>query len=281
MTTYQSVVAACADELRRHDHDRYLTTLFARPRARSRLVALYALNLELARVAESVKEPMLGEIRLQWWRETLDGVRAGTPRDHPVAKALVESGAGALLNEKSLSMMIDARSRDLDPVPPNDRAALERYAEGTSAALLSLALDVLEINHDEARAAARSIGLAWAMVGAIRSTRFHARHGRSLYPADLVRRVGLSPAMRGAPPATDAVRGAASEMAGWAHGHLAAARSFSPPRAAMPALLLASLADGYLARLAKVGHDPFHPRVVISPLARQLHLMWRVAINRP
>ena len=276
-----TAVEACADELRRHDHDRFLTTLFARPSARSRLVALYAFNLELARIAESVKEPMLGEIRLHWWHETLDGVRDGKPREHPVANALVESGAGALVNEDAVNALIEARKRDLHPAPPDDRAALERYADGTSAALLSLALDVLDIEDSDARKAARSIGLAWTLVGAIRSTRFLAQRGRTLYPADLMRRLGVNPSMLEAAQADQAVRSAVAEMAAWAREHLANARTHSPPRAALSPLLLASLADAYLARLATVGYDPFDPRLVISPLARQLRLMWRAVINRP
>ena len=270
----------CAHALRRHDQDRYLTTLFARPPARARLIALYAFNLELARIAESVKEPMLGEIRLQWWRETLDGVRDDQAREQPVAKALVESGAGSLVKQDAVNALIEARKRDLDPAPPDDRAALERYAEATSSTVLSLALDVLEIDDTDAREAARSIGIAWTLIGAIRSTQFLARQGRTLYPADLMRRSGTNRSMLHAAPADQAVRSAVAELAGWAHEHLAKARTFSPTRAALPPLLLASLADGYLARLATVGYDPFDPRLVISPLARQLRLMWRTAINR-
>jgi phytoene synthase len=276
-----TAVEICAEELRRHDHDRFLTTLFARPPARARLVALFALNLELARIAESVKEPMLGEIRLQWWRETLDGVRDGKPREHPVAQALVETGAETLVNEDAVNALIEARKRDLGPAPPVDRAALERYAEGTSATVLTLALDVLEIENSDAREAARCIGLAWTLVGTIRSTRFLAQRGRTLYPAALMKRVGVSSSMLDAAQANQAVRSAVAEMAAWAREHLAKARMISLPRAALPPLLLASLADGYLARLATVGYDPFDPRLVISPLARQARLMWRAAINRP
>ena len=63
--------------VRHHDRDRFQTALFAPARRREALFALYAFNYEIARVRESVREPMLGQIRLQWWREAIDAAYAG------------------------------------------------------------------------------------------------------------------------------------------------------------------------------------------------------------
>ncbi len=81
---------AIADLVRRADPDRYLSALFAPAAKRSLLHALYAFNIEIARVADTVREPMIGEIRLEWWRETLAGARQGMPRNHDVARALTD-----------------------------------------------------------------------------------------------------------------------------------------------------------------------------------------------
>src|SRR6476661_6084406 len=71
--------------VRHHDRDRFQTVLFAPAARREALFALYAFNYEIARVRESVTEPMLGQIRLQWWREAVDAGYAGTlPRHHVV-----------------------------------------------------------------------------------------------------------------------------------------------------------------------------------------------------
>jgi NADH dehydrogenase [ubiquinone] 1 alpha subcomplex assembly factor 6 len=64
----------CAQQLRRLDPDRYLTALFAPDRRREGLFALYAFNLEVARAREAVREPMMGLIRLQWWRDALEEI---------------------------------------------------------------------------------------------------------------------------------------------------------------------------------------------------------------
>ena len=67
----------CRREVRRHDYDRYLCALLAPAQAREAVLVLTAFNLELARVCEMVSEPLIGEIRLQWWRDALDGIFAG------------------------------------------------------------------------------------------------------------------------------------------------------------------------------------------------------------
>ena len=83
---------AVAQLVRTADPDRYLSALFAPADKRPLLLALYAFNIEIARVADTVREPMMGEIRLEWWRETLAGAKQGMPRNHDVARALTSGG---------------------------------------------------------------------------------------------------------------------------------------------------------------------------------------------
>jgi len=72
-----AALEACAALVRRADPDRYFASLFAPAEIRPYLFALYAFNHELARIGETVHEPMMGQIRLQWWREAIDGARRG------------------------------------------------------------------------------------------------------------------------------------------------------------------------------------------------------------
>ena len=77
--------------LRRYDRDRFQTALFAPAERREALLALYAFNYEIGRVRETVTEPMLGQIRLQWWREVVAAAFAGEPpRHHLVAVPLTQ-----------------------------------------------------------------------------------------------------------------------------------------------------------------------------------------------
>src|SRR5258708_38864649 len=78
----------CAQQVRRFDHDRYLGTMFAREPVQARLFALYAFNVEIARVREIVSEPVIGQMRLQWWRDAITEFAAGAARRPPRAPAL-------------------------------------------------------------------------------------------------------------------------------------------------------------------------------------------------
>ena len=62
---------ACTEALRQHDPDRFGAVLVAEARDRPALVTLYALNLEIARAPFQSAEPMLAEMRLQWWVDRL------------------------------------------------------------------------------------------------------------------------------------------------------------------------------------------------------------------
>src|ERR1043166_4443294 len=100
----------CTALVRASDPDRYLATLFAPAPLRPHLYALYAFNVEIARVAESVREPMLGAIRLEWWRETIEQAKAGKPRNHAVAEAIAHSFSHFDLPLAMFETLIEARA---------------------------------------------------------------------------------------------------------------------------------------------------------------------------
>jgi phytoene synthase len=150
--------AACEEIVRRHDPDRYFATLFAPEAKRRFLFALYALYYELAHAAQAAREPMLVEIRLMWWRETIAMAREGTARNHDVARALVETLASVDLPDAPFEAILEARGRGLDVLA--DATAAERYSEATVGSLMRLALRVLGAEADVRHAA-----MAYALAG--------------------------------------------------------------------------------------------------------------------
>ena len=224
--------------VRRHDRDRYQTALFAPSAAREALFSLYAFNYEVARVREAVHEPMLGQIRLQWWREAIDTAFAGgAVRAHPVAEAITATIRGFPVNRALFDRVIDARERDLDDAPHANLAALEAYVEGTAVPLVLLALDILGADNVTAQDAAHHVGIAYGLAGILRALPFHARKGRALFADNLSVR--------------EVVKAGAT--------HLAAARSRRRdiPAAALPALLGARIAGRTLRQVERAGFDPF------------------------
>ena len=102
---------AIAALVRRHDPDRFLTALFAPPDKREALLTLYAFNHELARAREVVSEPPLALIRLQWWREVVEGAY----RRHEVAEPLRAAVDAGELDRGDLLRLIDAREAEAEP----------------------------------------------------------------------------------------------------------------------------------------------------------------------
>jgi NADH dehydrogenase [ubiquinone] 1 alpha subcomplex assembly factor 6 len=263
--------------VRRHDRDRFQTALFAPAARREALFALYAFNYEIARVRETVTEPMLGQIRLQWWRENIAAAFDGAPaRDHPVAEALSATIRSLALSREHFDRLIDAREADLSDEPPASLAALEDCGEASSARLIYLALETLDVRDPVAGKAAHHIGIAYALTGLLRAMPFHARAGRSYIPAELVSRTRLAEEDYRALRTTPALRAAAAEIAAAASRHLSKARVHSgkAPRSALPALLPSIIASRGLARLKRAGHDPFSPALAHADPMQS----WRLAV---
>ena len=153
--------------VRRADPDRWLASRFiADAEARTDVIALYAFNHELARVAETVREPLMGEIRLTWWREALDEIFEGrSVRRHAVAEALALAVRRRNLARAPLEAMVEARFSDLEPDALADDAALDAYLDGTAGALMALAVAVTSGSDAHGL---RPVARAWALAGLLR-----------------------------------------------------------------------------------------------------------------
>jgi NADH dehydrogenase [ubiquinone] 1 alpha subcomplex assembly factor 6 len=247
------------ETLRRHDHDRFLATLFAPARKRPDLWALLAFNLEIARVREMVSEPMLGRVRLQWWREAIDEIYAGKPpRRHEIVRPLAEAIIRNRLTRAHFDALIDARELDLVETPPASLAELEAYASASAGGLFILLAEVLGPGACDRDAIGR-VGTGWGLVGLIRAVPFHVATKRIFIPVEVAERADLHEHDIEAGQFSPALGAALAELATVAHAHLVAGRAGQRriDRAVLPILLPARLADLYLARLAAGGYDPY------------------------
>jgi len=247
-----------AASVRAADPDRYFATLFAPAPQRPFLFALYAFNAEVGRIAESVREPMLGAIRLEWWRETSEAAAKGHARNHDVARGLV-----ALFTEKNVALadmeaLIAARAFDSSADRLADFAALETYVDSTSGAVMRLAAQVLGGTVGIGQTL-REAGLAYGLAGLLRALPFHNGRHKLYLPLDLLSALHVTPEEffhleKSDPRLTAVVR----QVALKARDHFLAARQSSRPGAALAALLPAALVPVYL---RKLGRDvPIHRR---------------------
>jgi len=163
-------VAACAELVAKGDPDRFLAAMAAPPSARERLFPLYAFNLEIARAPWVASEPAIGEMRLTFWRETLDEIAAGAPpRAHEVARPLAEMVRATGLPVGVLDDMVVARWADLARQRFETAGALADYLDATAGNLMwasVLALGGAPSLEDPARRVGRAGGLAGWLLAA-------------------------------------------------------------------------------------------------------------------
>jgi len=273
----------CLDRIRRFDRDRALTVLVAPGKQAADLAVLYAFNLELATIQDSVTEPMLARIRLQWWREAVAELYAGRPRRHAVLTPLAAINAGRPLGRRWLDRLIDAREAELDAEPPADLDALARHAEATSGSLLALAAEAagLDAEAGDVMALTRQVGTAFALAGIARATLHLARHRRTLLPRAVLQAHDVSLDRLYELKAQPGLAPAVATIADRARAELAAARLLRAPASLVPALRVGTLARAALKRLERHDHDLFDPKSVeASPLdiwrlfARKLTGTW-------
>lgn len=274
--TADADAAYCLDQVRRFDRDRYLTALFARPSARADLMALYAFNLEVAKTRELVREPMMGLMRLQWWRDALAEIYAGGERRHQVVQPLAAAIRRHGLARAPFDGLINARESDLEETPPASLAALIAYVDATAGGLGLLAAQALGGAGEREAPAVRAVWIAWALAGLLRAVPFHARHRRVSLPQDLLEQQGLEAQdileQRRSPALAEVARAVAREAA----SNLAAGRALGRklPRRLLPVLLLGTLAATYLRQLEAVGYDLYAPALQEVPPGRIWRLLW-------
>lgn len=154
---------ACADIVAKADPDRFAAAMAAPVDARKTLFPLYAFNAEVTKAAWIASEPMIGEMRLQWWRDALDEITKGGPvRKHEVATPLSE----ALTPEaaKTLDKLVQARRWDLYKDPFEDEDHLLEYLEATGGALMWAAAQCFGASSKDAEECVRGVGQVAAFV---------------------------------------------------------------------------------------------------------------------
>jgi phytoene synthase len=161
--------------VRRADPDRFFCSVFAPPEKREHLLLLYAFNHELARAREVASEPVLALIRLNWWREVVQG----TPKLHDIATPLSQALDEGVFSRDELLALIAAREAESEAAIP-DEQAFHDYARGTAGRLARIAGRFLGADSD----VVEDLGTAYGVSGILRAAPFVARQGRSLLPAD-------------------------------------------------------------------------------------------------
>jgi len=276
-TSHDSGAAFCAGLVREHDFDRYASTLFVAPEIRRALLSLYAFNVEVNRIRDVVSQPLPGEVRLQWWHDTLTGDGHGGVEGNPVAAELLLTVQRFALPVDRLTRLIDEHQFDLynDPMP--SMAALDGYLGDTRGALFALAARTVAGGFEDVDHLAHHAGIAQGILQVIASLPRDAAHRQLFIPLDLLTRHGVSQEEVFAGKATPAIRAMLADLRGQARQHLDHAMELADdaPRAVRRVLLPLALVGRDLARGERRDSDPFQQRAR-SRLAT-LWTLWRAA----
>ena len=269
----------CADLVRQADRDRYLATLFAPAEHRDALFALYAFNIEIARVRDLAREPMPGEIRLQWWREVLSGERQGEGEANPVSAALLEALKRYGFVAKPLLELIDAHTFDLYNEPMGTVDALELYGIRTQAPLFAMAAGFLNQGGAMPETFTLDASIATAIFKLLIDLPRHASRRQLYLPLDSIELHGVDIEDIFAGQATAPLRAALTEMRVLARVHLAKANESLKSAAPqiLPAFLPLALIGPTLRLMDRDDYEPF--KFMPLPQWRRQWLLWRAARN--
>lgn len=244
--TWWGMNDAIASLVRQHDPDRFLTALFAPADKRDALLTLYAFNHELARAREVASEPLMALIRLQWWREVVEGER----KRHEVATPLTQALDSGALDRDCLLPLIEARETEAY----GDFGSVAEWRDWLLAGAGGVAVAAGRTLGMTDADALRPYGAAYAVAGLLRTAGMTAARGTCLLPAELLRRHGVVPEGFVADPGGAAARAAMAEVAGIGRALLAEAGRV--PRGAIAAALPGVLAKRDLARWPGVAPSP-------------------------
>ncbi|KAI0086519.1 Squalene/phytoene synthase [Irpex rosettiformis] len=287
----QDPYAYCRSYVRKRDYEAFLMSHFYPNQLRDAFFALRAFYVELASIQESVSNPLIGKMRIQFWRDAVKSFNDGRPPKHPIALALYDTSNKAKLPAYHLKRIVDARNSfsrsvgvqdaELDSQSHMTVDSLTAHAESTSSTFLYLLLALLSqsASHTYSHAASH-VGVAQTISTLLRALPYHASKGHLVIPAEITARHGVSQeeVFRYGGDAKK-IDDAVFDFATLANDHLITARDMfnkecggKVPTPVRPVFLSAVPAALYLERLEKVNFDAFDP----SLQQRSWRLPWRI-----
>lgn len=268
----------CAARVREFDRDRYLATLFAPAAKRGALFALYAFNVEMSRVRDLAREPLPGEIRLQWWREVISGERDGEAGANPIAAALMQVLADYNVPAEKLVDLVEAHRFDIYNEAITDFAEFQSYAWKILGPIFEIAGHILcEAPQSALAGVAADAAQAQLIANVLVLLPRHTAHRQLYVPQDILRHYGAQAEDVFSLRATPEMRAALAELRLRGRRHLARIAAAGPEISgqAQPAFLSLAPLRPWLMDMERPDYDPFSPPQM--PAWRRQWFIWRAA----
>ena len=251
------------------DPDRFLSLAFVDEEKARDLLAIFAFNVEVAKTAEVTSEAITGEIRLQWWREAIEEIYAGQPRQHEVVQALYECVSQKEISRHLFDELIDARTFDLYEDPFASEGEQTDYIDRTAGHVVRLACSVLDGGTEDQRLSGQA-GKLWGRLGLLRALGFHARRNRTYILDEKAGRDLLNGNVT--QDVKNHIAAETSDLEKQYESLRKAISNLSPHTfvSVLPTVLLPT----YLSRLKRPEYDPFQRHKDPALFYRQVRMWW-------
>ncbi len=266
----------CLDQLKRFDHDRYLSILLTPETNRAIFAAYFAFDAEMVRIPTTVSEPMLADIRFQWWRDTLESMTPSSAPGHEIAAALSITFFDRDLSPYELLPLIELRGRDLAEQPFETMEDLEQYHREIAQLQMSLFERVADTVQDsETQAQLETHLSAYGMVNQLRRLPRDVASSQLCLPLDMLSKHDVDPHDLFQGKLTAGFRLAIEEMLRHAQTMLQQAGpvDLRSSQGLIAPLLPTTLTGFYLAKLWQPDFDLFRHSSEIPAFRRQLRYL--------
>src|SRR6185312_12302015 len=214
--------AACRRMLRRHDPTYYLAVLGLPAEVRPAVSALYGFVRGADEIVDGVgrgAHPATRLAALDAWEDELGRGLAAGASGHPVIAAIVDAGQCFELPLEELRTYMDSMRVDCGLVRIETRSELERYMDGSAAAVGRIMAVILGARQ-EGEAFAR-LGVAFQLTNFVRDVRVDYDLDRIYLPAEELIRFGVVPADLGLDSASPQLRALLAAEVRRARGYFA------------------------------------------------------------
>lgn len=261
----KAALSYCGQLVKEQDPDRFLLSMFAPADTREALWALFAFNHEIAKTREVVSETQLGLIRLQWWRDAIEGVyERDEVLEHEVLQALARSIQEYDLPRDLFDTLIYAREFDLEDVLPGNVEGLVNYADFTTTPLLKLAVKITGGDMDAEPV--QPVAVNYALAGILRAVPFYAQQRRCYLPEDLLKKAGQRMDHLYEMKPVERLAEVVEAVAGQSVGGVRCENRFLSKSNRM--------AEIYLKQLKNVKFDAFSSKILVQPAFKTFRLLF-------
>ncbi len=260
----------CQDKAAKSGSSFYYSFMFLPPQRRQAITALYAFCREVDDVVDECHDLSLAQTKLEWWRQEVARVYAGTPT-HPVGLALQDIIGAFNLPQEQLLEIIDGMAMDLAQTRYLDFKGLQLYCYRVASVVGLLAAEIFGYRDRQTLKYAHDLGLAFQLTNIIRDVGEDARRGRIYLPVEDLQRFDVPARDILEARYSDAFRELMAFQAQRAESFYDQAFAHLPEvdrKAQRPGLVMAAIYRTLLREIAADGFKVLDRRTSLTPLRK-------------